>query len=224
MKNLIIYFAMALLFMTSVNLSAQTINPANLQPEKPHVVNAVVNVEHGAGFGIGYGYMTKVWKIPVIAGIDFSIPGGENLADDFKARIGCNILWVDYHNFRFSTKIYGVFRRYDNEFVRILNFGSDMTGTIGYYRPRWFLAADFRFDKAIVDHFKHKDFYREQYSGVVDGWYEPAAGGNFFYGLTAGSSIGNFDIFISGGKVIGQDFKVKPTLPFYAQFGVAGRF
>ena len=39
----------------------------------------------------------------------------------------------------------------------LLNFGSDMSGIIGYYRAHFFVAGEAGFDKAIVTHFKHSE-------------------------------------------------------------------
>ena len=39
--------------------------------------------------------------------LDFSIPSGENLADDFKTKIGGYIRLYEVNNFQFSAKIHG---------------------------------------------------------------------------------------------------------------------
>jgi hypothetical protein len=101
----------------------------------------------------------------------------------------------------------------------MLNFGSDLSGNIGYYRSKWFIAGEVGFDKAIITNFKHSKVYRDQYPGVADGWYEPATGGNFYYGLQAGFSFKNQDIYMKAGKLLRQDFKTTPFIPFYFQLG-----
>ena len=63
--------------------------------------------------------------------------------------------------------------------MTLANFGSDLSSTIGYYKPKWFVATEVGFDKAIVTHFKHSDLFKEHFPDVKDGWYEPATGGNF---------------------------------------------
>jgi hypothetical protein len=160
----------------------------------------------------------------MVANIEYSFPSGNKIFDDFKTKIGVQIRWIEFHNFQFSTKIHGVFRRYENDFVRLLNFGSDLSGIVGYYRPKWFIAADVGFDKAIVTQFKHSEIYKEQIPGVVDGWYEPATGGNFYYGLQAGFSFKNQDIYLRGGQIITQDFKTKPLIPFFGHLGYNIKF
>jgi hypothetical protein len=80
------------------------------------------------------------------------------------------------------------------------------------------------FDKAIVTHFKHSQLYHEMYPGIFDGWYETANGGNFYYGLQAGTSFGRSDITLRAGKVLTQDFKTAPLVPFFGQLGYTVKF
>ena len=99
-----------------------------------------------------------------------------------------------------------------------------MSGIVGYYRPKWFVAGEFGFDKAIVTHFRHSKAYKDQYPGVVDGWYEPATGGNLYYGLQAGFSFRKQDIFLRAGKILTQDYKTTPMVPIYGQLGYNIKF
>jgi hypothetical protein len=99
-----------------------------------------------------------------------------------------------------------------------------MSGVAGYYRPRWFVSGEAGFDKAIVTHFKHSEAYKNQYPHVINGWYEPATGGNFYYGLQTGVSFRKHDLYLRAGKILSQDFKTPPTLPLYAQIGYNIKF
>ena len=155
----------------------------------------------------------------MIANVEFSTPSGENLLDDLKAKVGVQINWVEVNHFQFSTKVHGVFRRYENNFVRAVDFGSEIAGVLGYYRKGWFAAGEVGFDKAIITHFKHTPSYRDQFPGVSDGWFGPATGGNFYYGAQAGVSINSQDLFVRAGKLLTQDFKTTPRVPYYAQIG-----
>lgn len=91
----------------------------------------------------------------------------------------------------------------------------------------WFIAGEAGFDKAIVTHFKHfkhSESYKAVYPGVKDGWYEPASGGNFVYGLKGGFSGKNTDFYLQGGRIISQDLQTKPVLPVYIQLGLILKF
>lgn len=212
-KNLLISGILVLSLISSVN--AQTINWASLKEENRHIFNASFGAEYGVVYGVGYGYHITTRLFDIVPNVEYSFPSGDNIFDDFKSKTGVQIRWFEFRDFQISSKISGVFRRYENDFVRLVNFGSDMTGSIGYYRAQWFASAEAGFDKAIVTHFKHSGSYKDHYPDVRDGWYEPTTGGNFYYGLLAGYSFMNHDIYLKAGKILAQDFKTKPILPFY---------
>ncbi|NIF04473.1 hypothetical protein F3J23_03370 [Chryseobacterium sp. Tr-659] len=218
-KNII---SVLIVLLTVISMKAQTVNWAALNEEK-HLLNANVGAEYGAIIGLGYGYKFG-GMFPMITGVEFSVPLGDTLLDDFKVKAGTNIRWVKISDFQLSTRVQGVFRRFENENAAILNFGLDMAGVIGYYRPKWFIGGEAGFDKAIVTHFKHSGHYKEIYPGVKDGWYEPATGGNFYYGLQGGYSFTRQEIYLKVGNIISQDFKTKPHLPFFAQIGYNYKF
>ncbi|MBS1749224.1 MAG: hypothetical protein JST63_04925 [Bacteroidetes bacterium] len=202
-------------------IAAQVINWKNISKQNKHLLHVNAGAEYGVTAGIGYHHFVSVKKFPLWLGGEFSTPAGNKLADDFKVRLGTHIRIAGFNHFQFSAKVQGVARRYHNQSVTLFNFGSDFAGTLGYYRKHWFLGAEVGFDKAIVTYFKHSDWYKKNiYDNVQDGWYEPATGGNFYYGLQGGFSMQKADITLKAGKVLQQDFKSQPLLPFYGQLGV----
>ncbi len=221
MRKLI--FIISFSFFTKLNY-AQVLNWASFKSEQRHLLNINAGWEYGFVYGGGYGYKLKT-KVPIIINGEYSFPSGENLVDDFKTKVGGIIRLYKINNFQFSANIYGVFRRFENPLVRLANFGSDFSGVAGYYKPKWFLAGQIGFDKAIVTHFKHSELFKTNiYSNVKDGWYEPATGGNFYYGVQTGYSFKQHDIYLKAGRMLTQDFKTTPLIPFYAQFGYNLKF
>lgn len=217
MKNTIYKTALLLLLAMST-MNAQTINWSAPDKER-HILNANIGAEYGIVFGLGYHYKLNSKLFPMTVGIEFSVPSGNTLLDDFKTKAGANVRWIKVRDFQFSTRVQGVFRRFENENVAIANFGLDMAGVVGYYRPKWFGGVEVGFDKAIVSHFKHSEYYKETYPDVKNGWYEPSTGGNFYYGVQGGYTFRNHEIYLKGGSMVSQDFKTKPMLPFYVQIG-----
>lgn len=224
MKNYKTYLFLLLIPLINGKLDAQSINWASLKAEDKHIVNANFGAEYGVIFGVGYGYHIKTDLFDIVPNFEFSFPSGNRLFDDFKTKPGVQIRWNEFSNFQISTKIQGIFRRYENDFVRMVNFGSDLSAAIGYYRAQWCVSGEFGFDKAILTNFKHSQQYKSRYPGVVDGWYEPTTGGNFHFGLQVGYSFKKQGIFLKGGKIIQQDFKTNPLLPFYAQLAYNIKF
>lgn len=214
-KNAILTFACLYFLQQS---QAQTLNWNSLENSK-HIINVGIGWDYGLVYSLGYGYQLGT-KLPVIVNTSFSIPSGEHLLDDFKTKIGGQIVLLNKTNLKGSISVNGIYRRYENPLVRLQNFGSEMKGIFGYYKPKWFVAGEVGFDKAIVTHFKHSESFRETiYQEVKDGWYEPATGGNLLYGIQTGYSFKKTDLTLNIGKVITQDFKTTPLIPYYMMFG-----
>lgn len=218
-KNII----MIVLLSLSAIAKAQSINWKNLTAKDKQFVSASINAAYGLIYEVGYGYHVNA-HVPVVLHAAYSFPSGNKLTDDFKTRLGATFQIYEVNNVRFSANVYGVFRRYENDFVRLLNFGSDLSGIIGFYKTKWFAAAELGFDKAIVTNFKHSSFYKNNFPSVKDGWYQPATGGNFYYALQAGYSFHRNDIYLKAGKIITQDFTTSPSIPFYGQLGFNFKF
>lgn len=222
MKFLKTLFTLVAAFFFVEKSYTQNINWKNLKKDDKHIATLFTGLEYGLVFGAGYGYQLKTKK-PIILNIEFSTPSGNNLSDDFKTKLGGQVNLYKTKDFYFTAKAQGIFRRNENDFVRLQNFGSEISVTGGYYKRRWFTAIQIGFDKAIVTHFKHSDAYKQIYPDVKDGWYEPATGGNFNFGLLAGYTFKHSDIFLAAGKLTTQNFS-NPQLPFYAQLGYIIKF
>lgn len=219
MKTIKIILVLTGIICFAISGHSQNINWQSLKKEQKHIFSLSTGYEYGAVFGAAYSHQLKT-KYPMLLNIEYSFPAGKTVFDDFKTKLGVQFRLLKIDNFCLSAKANGVIRRFDDPLVRIFNFGSDFSTAVGYYKTKWFVAGEAGFDKAIETHFKHTNLFKEYYAGVKDGWYTPATGGNFYYGLQGGFSFKNADITIKGGKVITQDFRTNPLIPFYAQLGL----
>lgn len=219
MKKIKILIFLALAFYNPTRGLSQILNWANLRKDQEHILTINAGVEHGVIFSAGYGNQLRS-KLPIVLIADYSFPSGKKLFDDFKTKIGGQIRFNQTGDVHFSAKLYGVFRGYENNFARLINFGSDISATVGYYKTKWFVAGEAGFDKAIVTHFKHTESYKALYPMVKDGWYEPSTGGNFYFGLQLGYSFKKNDFYLKAGKIVTQDFQSQPLVPFSFQLGV----
>lgn len=206
-----------LFFSFVLNSFSQNINWRNLTNEKTHIISINFGLDYGSTLGLGYGYQLNT-KLPTVLNAEFSIPFGEKSIDDFKTKIGGQIEIIHIGSFSTTLKAHSVFRRFENNLSRLLNFGSEFTAVSGYYKTNWYVAGEFGFDKAIVTHVKHSDLMKENNPNIKTGWYIPS-GGNYFYGIQSGYCFGNNDLSLRAGKVIEQDFKTNPFIPFYFQLG-----
>jgi hypothetical protein len=221
MKSFYFVFVCVIL-LCSCFVNAQNFN-WNRIGDQTHIANINISADHALNYGAGYSYRIKS-KLPVLLNAEYSFPSGNNLTDDFKIKTGAQVRWWRSGNFHFASKLQGIFRRYNNDYARLLNFGADLSGMAGFYKRRWFLAGELGFDKAIVTHFKHSDLYKSNFPGVKDGWYEPSTGGNIYYGILGGWSGKNKDVYLKLGKLTQQDLGSSPMLPVYAQLGFNFRF
>ncbi|WP_281231505.1 hypothetical protein [Flavobacterium gelatinilyticum] len=218
MKAILLVITFLLSLFTSHHSQAQTLNWENLKKEEKHILNINAGWDYSFVYGLSYGYHLNS-KIPIVLESSISFASGEVIFDDFKTKIGGQINVYKIDNFRFNAAIHGIYRRYGNPLVTLQNFGADASTTIGYYKPKWFLAGEFGFDKAIVTHFEHTRIYKEVFPEVRNGWYEPTTGGNFNFGIQGGYSFRKSDLILRAGKVITEDFKTAPLIPFYLQLG-----
>lgn len=211
------YMVISTFLLASSMLKAQTINWGTI-PQQKHIANINIAADHAFTYGFGFGYRINA-KRPILLNAEYSFPAGKNLADDFKVKTGAQVRWWQSGKLHVTSKLQGIFRRYHNDYARLLNFGADVSATAGYYKHHWFVAGELGFDKAIITHFKHSDLYKSNFPGVRDGWYEPSTGGNIYYGIQGGWSGKSKDIYLKLGRLTQQDFKTTPMLPFYAQLG-----
>ena len=218
--NLLILIAvLSLLFRPSF---AQNINWRALQPSQKHMVNLNVGFDNATTIGVGYGYHLKS-RLPIVLNLEYSMPFGDNTFDDLKTKIGAQANLIHAGNFFTTVKAYGVIRRYENDLVRMIDFGSEFSTTAGLYKNNWFAAGEFGFDKAITTELKHSERAKEYTPGLQSGWYIPD-GGNFFYGLQLGYTFNRNDLYTKIGRTMNENLKTTATIPFYFQLGFSTRF
>lgn len=142
---------------------------------------------------------------------------------DFRVRVQAHGSIVHWRSLHFTGSVTFITRGTENSIYRGLNFGSDFTGTVGIYRPRWFAAAEVGFDKAVITHITHTDWYRQHiFPDAKDGWYLNA-GGTFHYGVISGITLGRFEL---AGRFGGQQTEGFRELssPLYVSLGVGFGF
>lgn len=216
-KEIIIILLPAFLLCLSKTYS-QTLNWNSINGAQ-HVISVNFALDYSVSYSMGYSYKLNT-KHPLILNSSISIPSGKNLFDDIKVKIGGQILLMNNSHFKGSVSLHGIYRKHETSLVRLQNFGSELKGAFGYYSSKGFVAVEAGFDKAIVTHFKHSKIYREEiYADVIDSWYGPTTGGNFSYGLQTGYSFKKYDVTLNIGNVLTQDFKTKPSIPYYLNLG-----
>lgn len=201
---------------------SQTINWRSLKPEQKHIANFNTGIDYATSFGLGYGYQLKM-KIPVVLQAQVSLPAGKDMVDDFKSKLGGQVRVYKTENFLATVEVLAIFRGHKTDLVKLQSFGSEFTAVAGYYKPKWFAAGEFGFDKAIATHVKNSSIMKEYFPEVQDGWYVPTAG-NFHFGVQGGYTIKTVDLLVKAGKTVDQSFHTTTLMPYYIQLGVNKRF
>lgn len=142
---------------------------------------------------LGYG------RVISLKGHEFQLTGEAGLAAahidtrDFRVRLGTQTSLMHWRSIHLTGGALFITRGTENVLYRGINFGADITGTLGVYRHRWFAAGEFGKDKAIVTHLTHSDWYKKYYyADAKDGWYLDT-GGTFHYGLVGGFAFGRWE-------------------------------
>ena len=96
---------------------------------------------------------------------------------------------------------------------------------IGFYKKKWFFATTFEYEKILLNHIKHTDFYKESYyEDVKDGWYK-GAGGMFQFGIEGGKTFKEkYDVHLEIKMPFTEKFNGYGGSPLHANLGLAYRF
>jgi hypothetical protein len=172
---------------------------------------------------VGYGRVVPIFGHKVQFAGDVGIGTAGMDFGDFRARLEGFTSIVHWRSVHLTGSATFITRGTENAIYRGLNFGSDFTGAAGVYRPAWFMAGEFGFDKAIITHITHTDWYRTYfYPDAKDGWYLDT-GGTFHYGVAAGVAIGRVELAGRFGWQRTEDFNDLAS-PFYGTLGAGFRF
>jgi hypothetical protein len=172
---------------------------------------------------VGYGRVVQVMKHDWQLAAEAGIATASMDARDFRARLGTQTSLLQWRSVHATGSAMAIMRGTENAVYRGFNWGADVSGTVGVYRPRWFAAGELGKDKAVVTHVTHSDWYRDSYhQGAKDGWYLDA-GGTERIGLTSGVTIGRTELALRAGWQRTEDGNAT-TSPVYASLGVGVGF
>ena len=143
--------------------------------------------------------------------------------DDSRVRLQVQTSMVSTGPLHVTGSAAFVTRTTANSIYQGLNFGADVAATVGVYRRGWFVAGEAGFDKAIVTHVRHSDWYRDNfYPDAKDGWYL-TGGGTARYGFAAGVAIGAVELVGRAGW-LRTEKRNELLTPGYATLGVGVGF
>jgi hypothetical protein len=220
-RTISIAYAMMFIAGAVQHVAAQT-NVARFATERNRVYAAVA-LDPAIVSTLGYGRVVGVF------GHDFQISGDASVVaagfdwNDARARVGLQTSVLQWRSVHLTGSAAAIVRRTDNVNFRAINFGADLSTTLGVYRPGWFAAGEFGKDKAVITHLKHTDDYRDTlFPDAKDGWYLDA-GGTYHYGFTGGVVVRGVEVGARFGWQQTEDFN-DMTPPVYASIGIGFGF
>lgn len=221
MKNLLL---LALLSSFGLKtLTAQNINWKWAENERRHYAHLNLGYDFGITTQLGYNYLVTNKK-PILLTVDYSVPMGAQLFDDFKLRLGGQVQTLMYKDFGVSIKALAATKRHETDMVRMADIGLETSIVLGYYKPTWHIASEFGLMKPIASHLMHAEVTKENFPSISDGWYT-STGGHYFYGLQGGKSLNKgLDISLRIGATKAQGTGKDAIIPKYAQIGFIKKF
>lgn len=221
MNRIIISSVLLLALKVSV-VNAQEINWSDVSEGKKHYVTLNFGADYSTYYGLQYGYRIGNTRLPLILDAEFSVPFGEDVFDDWNARMGIQSKLWSHNNLWWSVRASVITRKFESDVASLMNFGSSFSTLFGYQKSRWGIATEFSYERSEVSKIEHH-LLKDDYPEITDGWYN-TAGGNFKMGVQAHVNIKSLNLFMHLGKAFGQDFQDNPTLPYYAKLGINKSF
>jgi hypothetical protein len=198
------------------NVAAQwNMARANSVGARNHLYTTVVSDDERV-VSVGYQRVLPMfgqdWHFDVEAGV--AAPDYDYRTFDSRLQLRTSVL--HWRSLRLLGSLAGVIHGLDNLAFRGISFGAEITATGGVYRPGWFAAGEFGFEKAAVTRKNFTD------PNAVDGWFL-AGPGVYHYGVLAGVAIGALELSGRAGWRY-QEGRHAAELPGYAGVGVGVRF
>ena len=205
------------LWLMHVSAKAQDLNWERVRDEDQHFVGVKFGADYATVMGVAYGQRLP-GKGQSFLAAEFSNAFGRDVLDDWKLRLSYQReLWHQGH-FSLGLKPGLILRTYDSDIAKVLNVGIDLSAALGYYRPKWMLAAEVNLDHPLASKLDHR-FLKEIYPEIYNGWIG-STGGNLKVGAQFARTIGGQQVALRVGKVYAQNFKDNPTLPFYFELSL----
>ena len=223
MKKLIF---ISLIIVTQMqNISAKEIFN-KMQPGRQY---AYLNFEFDPTFAVVAGYarsfeLKAINRSLTVSG-DITFPIFLMDLKHYRVEIGSRIAFFNSERWnilnRFSIKNKGT----DNPVYSGNLFSLEEGLLFGYFSNKWYVAGEFDYEKFLLTHIKHNNWYRENvYADAKDGWYS-STGGKFTFGLQGGYTFRDvIELTLRLGMYKTESFNDPVGVPFFANIGVNYHF
>jgi hypothetical protein len=191
MKRLLFPTILALVIATNAGVGHADEVFNKMQAEKENTVYALFSYDPNLVFGVGYARAFDIKKIKRVFGLmlDISFPMFAFDFTNYKLDLGTRIAffkskWNLINRFSILNKGASNAVYTANQ----IGFEEGLLG--GYFAKDWFVAVEANYEKYLLTHMEHTDYYRHIYPDVKDGWYK-SMGGKWRFALQGGYTIKN---------------------------------
>lgn len=217
MKRLAIAVS-AVLVQLAARASAQELNLATTNAERPGTVGVRGGVDHAFLGEVGYRRVLVWGERQLFVGGDVGVPWARPDLGDYRVRATVG-LPLGFEHWKLAAWVSPTLRGTENAASDLVALGADLRLTGGYYARRWFVAGETGIDWVAATRVTFSERYRTLvYSGAKNGWYR-TPGGTTYAGLHGGVSFSSFDLIVRAGLPRSTALEEQP-LPFYLTLGV----
>ena len=169
---------------------AQDLNFARVEPGdgRFHVslgLDPAVLSSVGYSQAFGLGSRTALWDL------DLGVVLAETDLKDLRGRVGLQTMLWRAGGWGIAARGRLIVRSTGNSIYDGVGFGGDLSSYLGYYQHGWFVAGLIGYDRTLVMHLEHSDWYRNNvYQEATDGWYRGKSGilrGGWVAGFVVGA-------------------------------------
>ena len=219
MKNII---AIIIVLFSMLSANAQSAN-WNSNRESNNFIYFNMGYDFGLTNQLGFAYRLNSNSSLFITS-DISVPMGKTFLDDFKYRLGGQMLLLQKNQFLASAKTNLILRKHQTALVKMTSVGIDLGVVAGIYKTKWHIAGEINYDHSLSTHLRHSEAMIRNYPNITNGWYSNT-GGNFSYGVQASRTLGkSLDFSMRLGKVVSKFNDTDPLLPYFGQVGILWKF
>jgi len=176
-----------------VSARGQVLNFDRLEPGQNRIA-LTAGLDPAVLAAVGYSRTVSLGTRSLALSVELAAPVAAFDAQDYRVVFGAQT-WAFRRGSLYLAGRGGVISRgTSNDIFVAHGFGADITAYAGFYARGGFCALEIGFDKEMVTHISHQDWYRNVvYADAVDGWYS-AGGGIWHGGVVGGTGLGRFEI------------------------------
>lgn len=210
-------------FFASWNCSGQNLQWSSDEEQSAHSLYASLGYEFGLVSRLGYGRHINA-SIPIAVAVDYSMPMGKGVMDDFQLRLGAELKLYQKKAFLVSGWSYFSFKRYETALVHISSIGADIGLNLSHVRGPWTFSVQYMRTTSIASKLKHGSVMKDSYPAIRDGWYGATSAQSMYGGRVNRAFANGFSLSFDMGSTNARRQDIDALLPYYTRIVLSKTF